>query len=214
MKTVTKILVPVDFSETSKTAIRLAFEWSNLLKCDVILLGAYRLIQNREKVEKQTAREIRQSIIQQKEKQLTDLQKEIDFSLAHKVTTTLELGFMPNCIQRIVSEQTIDLIIYGIKPKSIPNTNGDLIRSLQDAHTPFLIVHGNHKAEHFESIKELENDILTKEITDFTKNFDRNLADMDRSPHICFLVHPAESSDLPAQDSTIVERIANFSKTN
>ncbi len=213
MKTVTKILVPVDFSETSKTAMRLAFEWSNLLKCEVILLATYRLIQNGATEVEQSPREIRKAIKEQKSVQFDMLKKELDFDVAHQVSIVIELGFMPNCIQQIVQEQDIDLIIYGVKPKAIPNTNADLIRALKDDHTPFLIVHGNHQNVHFQSIDELENDIKNKELGDFIQNFETYLSDLDRFPHTSFMIHPSGTKNHSFdRHSSIVERITNFNK--
>ena len=216
MKTVTKILVPVDFSETSKNAVRMAFEWSNLLKCEVTLLCAYRLIQNNEHGKALTARQIRETIINRKHAQLEQLKSEIDFSIAHEVKSLFELGFMPNCIERVVKEEKIDLIIYGLKPKSIPNTNVDLIRSLQDDHTPFLIVHGNYKTGHFGSIKDLETNITSLGVSEFIENFNHLLIDLERSPNTCFLVHPSEGQTKHSLEErpSIVDRIVNFSKTN
>lgn len=215
MMSVSNILVPIDFSETSKTATKLALEWSNLLKCNVTLVHNYRLILD-QKTSHQSPRKIREAIITEKMRSFDLFEKEVDYSKAFSLTTKLELGFTIDSIRRMTEKNEVDLIIYGVKSKEIPHSTRDLIKLLDADLTPILLVHGNHVVDTNEPFDQLENKIESITADDFKTDIDKLLNVLEKAPNQSYLIHPSKKPKAHTRsiNSSIADRIVNFSRAN
>ncbi|MFY0628546.1 MAG: universal stress protein [Reichenbachiella sp.] len=209
------ILVPIDFSETSKTATRLAIEWSKLFHCNVILVHNYRLILDHKNANK-SPRAAREGIVSEKLKQIDKFEKEVNFNNAHSLTTKLELGFTIDSIKRMTAEGQIDLIIYGVKSLDVPHSTNDLLKILESQLAPVLIIHGNHVIDNTEPFEQLDNKIISVGYKNFKEHIDSHLATLDNAPNLSYLIHPISNPELQisSSNSSIAERIVNFRKAN
>ncbi|WP_109829893.1 universal stress protein [Reichenbachiella versicolor] len=211
MNTVSNILVPIDFSIESKAATQLAFEWSSLLKCNVILLHTYRLIASDDEKSAVTPREIRESIISRKMRTFEKFKEEVDFRKAHNYLFTLELGFTPDSVSRYVSDNDIDLIIMGTDARQPIDSRKGFEEIIKKTAIPVLVVDQGYtfKTDH------QEYDILSMENTAFVGNLDRNLDKLSKLPDQTYLVYPSPDHEkqFTGKLSSIADRIVNFNKS-
>ena len=210
---VSNILVPIDFSEESKAATRLAFEWSSMLKCNIILLHTYRLIVDEDSQQTDSPREIRESIISRKMQDFERFKSEIDFSKAYKFSFTLELGFAPESVARSTKDNDIDLVIIGTDATQSSTSRKGFETIINKTAVPVLLV---DQAYPFQTNgEELNLDILSMENSTFVNNIDRQIDKLSKNPAQVYLVYPSPDHEkqFTGKLSSIANRIVNFNRS-
>jgi len=132
------ILVPTDFSENSKNALKYAQVLFGSVECNFYLLYVGTLLDTRKDVEKQGASTIDSS--ENTKQNLSDLVEEVrkhSTNPSHSFYALHEYGFFIPTIKKYLESQDIDLIVMGtkgasgLKEKVVGSNAGDVITKVQ-----------------------------------------------------------------------------------
>lgn len=122
------LLIPIDFSNTSKVAVRFILT-NEFKKGDkIILLHSYRLIADEYENYRETPRKLKLSIESKLLTQYQQFHNELTLELyKSNIEFIMKMGFTANCIQTLLQEIPIDLIVYGLKENKGTDTLIDLM---------------------------------------------------------------------------------------
>lgn len=123
------ILVPIDFSEASKKAVRFVLDHHYDDKSRVVLIHAYRLITEEYSPLNDSPFALKSSIEKQLQAQYKTFSEELNLASFKKVEFMMEVGFLVNCLRSICNESGIDLIAYGLKGNKATQALVELIDS-------------------------------------------------------------------------------------
>lgn len=206
------ILVPTDFSEASKTAIRLAIEWSAQLNAKLTVVHAYRLIKESQETGLLDARALKNKVEAKCRLKFEALQDEIDFSPVYEVEFRLDLGFIYNSVKNIFREQSRSIILFGIKPERLPHSYDSLIKMIKGGVSPIFMVHKDYDPHAAETLKALEDRSIFCSETKFLDDPGHCTRKIERAHNQLLVVHAAlqRKEEILSMLQPITTRIANF----
>jgi nucleotide-binding universal stress UspA family protein len=119
MSFIKRILVPIDFLDSSKTAVKFAIEIAKKNRSKIFLLHAYRLMQPNIillpyfKSEDYSGPELKKELENYSHVQYENFEREVfkDDKIDHEFLT--EVGFTAQAIESTVEEKDIDLVVMG-----------------------------------------------------------------------------------------------------
>ncbi|MCV9386248.1 universal stress protein [Reichenbachiella ulvae] len=183
------ILVPTDFSEASKTAVRLAIKWSADLKAKVTIVHAYRLIKDNQGSQNLDPRELKAQVESRCRQKFEVLQQEIDFSKAYEYSFRLELGFINNSIKNLSKEYKPSLVLYGTKPERMPHSYDNLLKIVKDNSTTIALVNEAYNSEEAETMGCLEKRSIFCTNTKFIDNPEHQTRKIERAHNNLLFIH-------------------------
>ncbi|GAB5523709.1 MAG: universal stress protein [Roseivirga sp.] len=234
---INSILVPVDFSDCSKNALRYAIELAQRVNAQLHLIHSYYIpvpsadiavvVDNREQLDQEQV--IRDAWVA--------LANEVPELGRINYTHETRMGFLSNVVLTVLEKRPVDLIIMGTK--GCTNRLDYFLGSnaynvARDANTPVMVIPKAHTfsgfkkiaiAADYHQIKELNNLELVKSIaTDFQSEV--HLLHISEAPQSLDIEEAEEAlslkeyfSDLNHQfdfitESKVVEGIENYAKEN
>lgn len=128
------ILCSIDFSESSKDALRWAVSLAKLLKTNLTVLYTYRLLNSSNGEEVQLKKRIEEDAV----KRFAEIEKEILMDEGIRYSFKVEVGFVSNRVKDYDRKHGISFLVMGNKMNSFSKESFDeLAGSLQ---VPLVIV--------------------------------------------------------------------------
>ena len=111
-----KVLIPIDFSDASKAAVKYALSEKEYQGYRLILLHSYRLIADKTSENPQSPVSLRKSLEDQLKVEFQRFYDELEIKEEnHDIEFRVQVGFPVNCIENFCHESKIDDIVYVVK---------------------------------------------------------------------------------------------------
>lgn len=134
------ILVPIDFSDTSLTAIKLAHRWSKSLDAHVTLVHAYRMISETEDTRRLSAVELKRQITSDCQDKYLALQAKLDFAIPKDWQFMLEPGFTYHILDKLTLSDTGHIILNAVPTHLSSHQYEEITSMVQATNTPILLI--------------------------------------------------------------------------
>lgn len=124
------LLIPIDFSNASKIAVRFALSNEYQKGDKIILLHCYRLISDDSNEYRDEPRKLKLLIEQKLQHKYEEFSKSLNLpEYGASIDFIMKVGFITNCIHAYANERKIDLVIYGLKCDKSNHELIDLIKA-------------------------------------------------------------------------------------
>lgn len=175
------LLIPIDFSNASKIAVRFALSNEYNKGDKIILSHCYRLIADDPLTGTDAPRTLQKAIEQRIFERYEKFHKALKLEkFKQDIELKLRVGFTANCIKALASECKANLIIMGLKDgKKCPS----FLELIQTSSTPILLV-----SEKLDTKKYIPFSEKTLSPNDFSSQTDHIFTDANAHPHVPYLV--------------------------
>ncbi|SMD31955.1 Universal stress protein family protein [Reichenbachiella faecimaris] len=181
MNTNRTLLIPIDFSNASKLAVKYALSNEYKEGDQLILLHCYRLISDDYTSYRDAPRKLKMAIEKKLEIKFNQFSRTLDLDkYGPNIKFGMKLGFTANGIHTLSFECHIDLIVYALK---IGKSNHELIELLSSGSTPVMLI-----TEAINLKKNIPNVEKTISSSDFSNQPQHFLNEIYKRPNTPFLV--------------------------
>ncbi|MEP2024769.1 MAG: universal stress protein [Reichenbachiella sp.] len=175
------LLIPIDFSNASKVAVKFALSNEYKKGDKLILLHCYRLIDDDYFSYRNTPLKLKKLIEQKLQRKFNSFSKSLSLDQYYPdVEFGMKMGFIANCIHTFYNECPTDLIIFGLKKNKSSHT---LIQLISENQVPVMLIEENLNLE-----KYIPDETKTLNPTDFSSQPNRYLKEVHTHPDTPYLV--------------------------
>ncbi|PIB35406.1 hypothetical protein BFP72_08360 [Reichenbachiella sp. 5M10] len=203
------LIIPIDFSTATVTALRLAHQWSLAYPLQVSMIHPYRLISSIQG-QHTTGQEIKSQIESDCFKKFGKLEAQLDFTIPHAWELKLEPGFL----QHIIGHMTIpssehSVLLYPIRMQHADGDTETIESLIYSTDIPILMIHEEYdsafapKAPHTQCINPLRQQDC------FPQDF---IVQLIQKPHTLAMVYDQDKASKQFIDflDSISPNMANF----